>query len=56
VAGGELDGGSVEQRLIGACHTNRLIEDDGLRTVLATIRSGACAGIQYPRSRSGRMA
>jgi hypothetical protein len=55
VAGGELDGGAVEQRLVAACQTNGLVRDDGARSVLATIRSGARAGLQYPRSRSGRL-
>jgi hypothetical protein len=56
VGGGELDGKAVEQRLVGACGDNGLIADDGLRSVTATIRSGARAGLQYPRSRSGRAA
>jgi hypothetical protein len=56
VAGGELDGGAVEQGLIAASQTNGLIQDDGARSVLATIRSGARAGLQYPRTRSGRLA
>jgi hypothetical protein len=56
VAGGELDGGAVEQRLVAACQSNGLIKDDGVRSVMATIRSGARAGLQYPRSRSGRLA
>lgn len=52
VAGGELDQGLVEQRLVDACHANGLIKDDGLRSVLATIRS-ARAGLHHPRSRRG---
>jgi Bifunctional DNA primase/polymerase, N-terminal len=52
VAGGELDQGLVEDRLIEACHANGLIKDDGLRSVLATIAS-ARAGLQHPRSRRG---
>ena len=50
VAGGELDDGQVIERLIDACHRNRLIKDDGLRTVTATIQS-ARAGLKFPRSR-----
>jgi hypothetical protein len=53
VAGGELDHEQVFNRLVDACHCNRLIEDDGLRSVVATIRSGCRAGLQYPRARSG---
>ena len=52
IAGGELDQALVEHRLIEACHANGLIKDDGLRSVLATIRS-ARAGLQHPRSRRG---
>jgi hypothetical protein len=51
VAGGELDGGEVEHRLIAATEANGLLADDGMRQVLATIRSGARAGSQHPRSR-----
>ena len=40
-------------RLVDACHRNGLVKDDGLRSVVATIRSGRRAGLQYPRSRSG---
>lgn len=54
VAGGELDGSEVEQRLFEAARANGLLQEDGLRQVLATIRSGARAGLQCPRSRSGR--
>jgi hypothetical protein len=53
VAGGELHRAEVVERLLDACHRNHLIEDDGLRSVEATIRSGANAGLQYPRSRKG---
>jgi hypothetical protein len=55
VAGGELDGDAVEQGLVAACQSNGLVRDDGARSVLATIRSGARAGMQYPRSRFGRL-
>ena len=56
VAGGELDGAEVEQELIAAAHTNGLMTDpeDGPRSVMATIRSGANAGMRYPRDRHGR--
>jgi Bifunctional DNA primase/polymerase, N-terminal len=53
VAGGELHRDEVVERLRDACHRNHLIEDDGLRSVEATIRSGANAGLGYPRSRNG---
>ena len=53
VAGGELDRAQVIERLIDACHRNGLIEGDGWRSVMTTIFSGARAGLQHPRSRSG---
>ncbi len=53
VGGGELDGRDVADRLVEACHRNGLVKDDGLRAVVATIRSGSRAGLQHPRSRSG---
>jgi hypothetical protein len=53
VAGGELNSGEVEHRLVDACHRNGLVGDDGLRSVIATIRSGRRAGLQHPRIRSG---
>ena len=53
VAGGELNGDQVSERLIEASHRNGLVKDDGLRTVLATIQSGARAGLNHPRSRPG---
>ena len=51
VGGGELDGRNVADRLVEACHRNGLVKDDGLRAVVATIRSGSKAGLQHPRSR-----
>jgi hypothetical protein len=51
VAGHELDGAEVERRLIEACVTNGLVADDGLPSVLATIKSGMRAGLQSPRRR-----
>jgi hypothetical protein len=53
VAGGELDGRDVADRLVEACHRNGLVKDDGLRSVIATIDSGSKAGLAHPRSRSG---
>jgi Bifunctional DNA primase/polymerase, N-terminal len=55
VAGGELDAGEVEQRLLEAAIANGLVADakDGLRSVVLTIRSGARAGLLHPRSRHG---
>jgi hypothetical protein len=54
VAGGELNAGVVEDRLLRACQDNGLVKDDGLPSVKKTIKSGKDAGLQYPRSRSGR--
>jgi Bifunctional DNA primase/polymerase, N-terminal len=51
VAGGELEHDQVIEQLVSACHSNGLIKDDGLPAVMATIRSGARAGMQHPRSR-----
>ena len=39
------------EHLIDACRRNGLVKDDGLPSVLATIHSGARAGMQHPRSR-----
>jgi hypothetical protein len=55
VAGGELDDQAVTRRLLDACCINGLIKDDGLPSVEKTISSGAKAGLQYPRSRPGRL-
>jgi hypothetical protein len=52
VAGGELDGGSVERRLVEACHANGLAQDDGECSVTKTIASGMKAGMLHPRSRN----
>jgi hypothetical protein len=56
VAGGELDGGEVQRRLIDAATANGLMTDqrDGPRSVMRTIASGARAGMQSPRNRRGR--
>lgn len=51
VAGGELDPRGLDDLLIGACQTNGLVEDDGIASVRATIRSAARAGLKRPRSR-----
>jgi hypothetical protein len=55
VAGGELDGATVRNRLIAAAEANGLMADpnDGPRKVALTIRSGARAGMQRPRNRQG---
>jgi hypothetical protein len=53
VAGGELHGDEVVARLKEACERNGYTAKDGLRSVEATIRSGANAGLQYARSRKG---
>jgi len=54
VAGGELGANEVQAALIAACERNGLIAEDGRNAVLNTIRSGARAGMQYPRTRNGR--
>jgi hypothetical protein len=54
VAGNELDGNEVEHRLFEAAERNGLVKEDGARAVRATIRSGARAGLQCPRSRGAR--
>jgi hypothetical protein len=51
VAGGEIDRSECEDRLIAACRSNGLVADDGLPSVVATLRSGARAGLRHPRSR-----
>jgi hypothetical protein len=53
VAGGELDGTDVERELLAAATANGLMVDpaDGAKSVIRTIRSGARAGLQHPRSR-----
>jgi len=56
VAGHELRKAEVFHGLIDACHRNGLIRDDGERSVRATIRSAANAGLKLPRSRRGTAA
>jgi putative DNA primase/helicase len=56
VGGGELHHAEVIRRLIEACNHNGLINDDGARSVWATIRSAATAGLRLPRSRKGAAA
>ena len=51
VGGGELNGAEVERHLIEASTANGLVGDDGLPSVIATIRSGARAGLANPRRR-----
>ena len=53
VAGGELNAADVEAALIDAATANGLVAEDGMRQTMATIRSGARAGLQHPRSRKG---
>jgi hypothetical protein len=57
VAGGELDGAEVRQRLIEAATANGLMTDptDGPRSVEQTIASGVRAGLQFPRQRKERI-
>ncbi len=52
VAGGELVREQVVAGLFEACQRNGLGRDDGMQSVLATIRSGERAGMLSPRSRS----
>jgi hypothetical protein len=54
VAGGELAEHEVLTELQQACIANGLAKDDGWRSVQATIRSGAGAGMQHPRDSGGR--
>jgi Bifunctional DNA primase/polymerase, N-terminal len=51
VAGEELKADDVDQALIKACEANGLMAEDGMRQCVATIRSGAVAGMKYPRKR-----
>jgi hypothetical protein len=53
VASGDLVAADVEAALINAAVANGLAVDDGMRQCLATIRSGAKAGLLHPRSRNG---
>ena len=55
VAGGELDGEVVDDTCSTPAIATGCRVDDGLRPVMATIRSGARAGLQHPRSRGRRM-
>jgi hypothetical protein len=49
VAIGKLDAEDVVNRLLHAAHACGLLKDDGQRQVMATIRSGARAGLLCPR-------
>jgi hypothetical protein len=51
VAGGALGAQEVGDRLFAAAHACGLVTDDGTPQVLATIKSGACAGMKSPRQR-----
>ena len=55
VAGGELGEAEVINRLIASATANGLMTDpnDGPRSVMRTIASGARAGMQHPRTRRG---
>jgi hypothetical protein len=50
VAGGLLDAGEVRAALVAACEQNGLVREDGMRSVLASIRSGLSAGARKPRT------
>ena len=50
VGGGVLVETDVRQALIGACHANGLIKDDGLRAVERTLDSGLQSGMKEPRT------
>jgi hypothetical protein len=49
VAIGKLEADDVVNRLVQAAHACGLLQDDGQRQVMATIRSGAKAGMLCPR-------
>jgi hypothetical protein len=49
-ARGWIDRGIVEAKLVKACEHNKLIADDGPRTVRKTIRSGLMAGEKEPHA------
>jgi bifunctional DNA primase/polymerase-like protein len=49
VAVGKLDAGEVVERLYQAAHACGLLQEDGAHQVMATIQSGARAGLQCPR-------
>lgn len=51
VKGGELDGGDVWRRLVAAATANGLVDDDGIKAVTDTIKSGMRAGFANPRRR-----
>jgi hypothetical protein len=53
VGGGELAESTVKAALIDACQRNGLIQDDGIGSVVRTIKS-AMAGLQHPRGRAAR--
>jgi hypothetical protein len=49
VAVGALDRGEVVNRLLQAAHSCGLLQEDGKLQCMATIQSGARAGLQNPR-------
>lgn len=52
VGGGALDEDTVERALYEAADRNGLLQDDGERAVIATMRSGLSAGMEQPRDLS----
>lgn len=52
VGAGALDEDSVERALYDAADRNGLLQDDGERAVIATMRSGLSAGMDQPRDLS----
>ncbi len=50
VAADALDEQRVRLALLDACRVNGLVDDDGERTVLATIESGMSKGLKQPRA------
>jgi hypothetical protein len=50
VAGGRLEADVVREQLFAAAEANGLVAEDGAAAVLATIESGAKAGLQQPRT------
>jgi hypothetical protein len=54
VGGAVLDASEVERRLIEAATINGLVADDGYRQCMVTVRSGARAGLQSPRTPKAR--
>ncbi|UFW75488.1 bifunctional DNA primase/polymerase [Bradyrhizobium sp. WU425] len=49
VASGDLDERTVTEQLMQACAQNGLLQEDGTRGCMETIKSGFRAGLQHPR-------